>query len=554
MSSRHSVSIPKRSQARAIARPGPQPLQWLFALLLAVALLMAMAMQARAADNPAAPPPAAATPAAAPTAPVQALAPASGSLGTIEIPGRAPGAPASFADLAERLLPAVVNISTTQTLKNPERGMDMPQFPPGSPFEQLFKDFLDRQGRNPGATPRKATALGSGFITDPSGLVVTNNHVIADADEISVIMHDGTAYKAKVVGSDAKADLALLKLQDAPAKLPFVSLGNSDDSRVGDWVIAIGNPYGLGGSVSAGIVSARSRDINAGPYDDFIQTDAAINKGNSGGPLFNLKGEVIGINTAIFSQTGGSIGIGFSIPSNLAKPVLADLQKYGKTRRGWLGVRIQSVTDEIAENLGLKDQKGALVASVSPGGPAAKAGLKPGDVITRFDNKDVTEMRRLPRIVAETQINREVEVQYWRDGKKLTTKAMVGELMDDDSQDEPKVAEKPQPKQDNTQSSVAALGLSVAPVSAALRDRFDLAPDAKGLVVTDVVQGGAAAEKGVNPGDVVLSVDNDEVKAAADLINHVEAARKANRRTVLLLVQSGNDRRYLTLRVDAKKK
>jgi serine protease Do len=531
---RTTARVNQRSQARAIARPGPQPAQWLLALLLAVALLMGMAMQARAGDTP---PPAstAATPA------------------TVDVPGRAPGAPASFADLAEKLLPAVVNISTTQTLKNPERGMDMPQFPPGSPFEQLFKDFLDRQGKNPDATPRKATALGSGFIIDPSGLVVTNNHVIADADEISVIMHDGQAYKAKVLGADGKADLALLKLQDAPAKLPFVSLGNSDDSRVGDWVIAIGNPYGLGGSVTAGIVSARSRDINAGPYDDFIQTDAAINKGNSGGPLFNLKGEVVGINTAIFSQTGGSIGIGFSIPSNLAKPVIADLQKYGKTRRGWLGVRIQTVTDEIAESLGLKDQKGALVAAVSPGGPAAKAGLKPGDVIVKFDNKDVTEMRRLPRIVAETPINHEVEVQYFRDGKKLTTKATVGELVDDDSQDEPKTSEKAQPKPDSSQTSLAGLGFSVAPVSAALRDRFDLAPDIKGLVVTDVAANGPAAEKGMRPGDVLASVDNNPVQSGADVLKQVDTARKANHRTVLLLVQSGADMRYVPLKVDAKK-
>ena len=317
---------PVRVAAKALSRPAVLPLQWLLAGLVMMAIVLT------------------------------ALAAHAGP------------APDSFADLAERLLPSVVNISTTQTLKNPERAPDMPQFPPGSPFEEFFKDFMEKHGgNNPDAAPRRATALGSGFIIDPSGLVVTNNHVIADADEITVILHDEQAFKAEIVGRDVKADLALLRIK-TPNKLPAISLGNSDEMRVGDWVLAIGNPFGLGGTVTAGIVSARARDINAGPYDDFLQTDASINKGNSGGPLLNLKGEVIGINTAIFSPSGGSIGIGFAIPSNLAKPVIADLQKYGKTRRGWLGVRIQSVTDEIAENLGLKDQHGALGGQRQSGG------------------------------------------------------------------------------------------------------------------------------------------------------------------------------------------
>jgi len=518
------IRRPAPAKALRLARPGSASVEWLLATLVALAILFAASF-AHAAD-----------PAA-----------------TVDVPGRAPGAPASFADLAERLLPAVVNVSTTQTLKKTDQVPDMPQFPPGSPFEEFFKDFMERQGHNnadPDAPPRRATALGSGFIIDPSGLVVTNNHVIADADEITVILHDETAYKAKVVGRDTKADLALLKLIDAPAKVPFVAFGNSDESRVGDWVIAVGNPFGLGGSVTAGIVSARARDINAGPYDDFIQTDAAINKGNSGGPLFNLKGEVIGINTAIFSPTGGSIGIGFSIPSNLAKPIVADLQKYGKTRRGWLGVRIQTVTDEIADSLGLKEQKGALVAGISPGGPAAKAGLKPGDVITRFDGKDINEMRRLPRMVAETSINREVEVQYWRDGKKLTTRAVVGELPADDDAEQAKEVEKPpQPKTDPGQTPLAGLGFSVAPVSPALRERFNLRPEWKGVVVVDVNPNGQAADKGIRPGDVIEESDREAVKSPADFAGRIDAARKGGKKQVFLLINSGGDEHFITLRL-----
>ncbi len=501
------IRRPARAQARLATGSNTLSLQWLLAGLVAVAV-MAMAMTARA-------------------APV----------------------PDSFADLAERLLPAVVNISTTQTLKNPEHLPDMPQFPPGSPFEEFFKDFMEKHG-TPDAAPRRATALGSGFIIDPSGLVVTNNHVIADADQITVVLHDGQAFKATIVGRDAKGDLALLRIK-APNKLPYVSFGNSDAMRVGDWVIAIGNPYGLGGTVTAGIVSARSRDISAGPYDDFLQTDAAINKGNSGGPLFNMKGEVIGINTAIFSQTGGSIGIGFSIPSNMAKPIIVDLQKFGKTRRGWLGVRIQTVTDEIAENLGLKDQHGALVASVSPGGPAAKAGLKSGDVITRFDGKDVVDMRHLPRMVAETPINKEVDVTFWRDGKKMDTKATVGELADESETEQAKAAEKPAPKQEAGQTSLTSLGMSVASISAATRERFDLASDAKGVVVTQVNPAGHAAEKGIRPGDVIVEVSQEPVKSPADLVAKIEAAHKAGRRSVLVMLQRDSDVQFVPLHIGA---
>ncbi len=450
------------------------------------------------------------------------------------------GSPATegFADLAQKLLPAVVNISTTQTLKKSDEAPDLPQFPPGSPFEEFFKDFMERQGHNMDNVPRKVTALGSGFIIDAAGLVVTNNHVIDDAEQITVVLHDEQAYKAKIVGRDTKADLALLKI-DAPGKLPFVSFGNSDEMRVGDSVIAIGNPFGLGGTVTAGIISARARDINAGPYDDFFQTDAAINKGNSGGPLFNMKGEVIGINTAIFSPSGGSIGIGFSIPSNEAKPVLVDLQKFGKTRRGWLGVRIQSVTSDIADSLGLKEAKGALIAGVSPGGPADKAGIKAGDVVLSFDGRDVPEMRRLPRMVAETQIGKSVDVELWREGKSVSVKAVVGELPEEEENKEASQSDKKDNKKsDSGQTEIPPLGLAVADINSGLRERFDLPADAKGVVITEVKPDGAAADKGLRAGDLIVEASQEAVKSPADLAQKVDAARKAGRKTLLLLVQN----------------
>ena len=296
------------------------------------------------------------------------------------------GAPESFADLAEKTLPAVVNISTTQTIDS-RAGPDRPQFPPGSPFEEFFKDFFDRQNPNNGA-PRKATSLGSGFVIDSSGIIVTNNHVIADADEILVRFHDETSLPAELIGRDEKTDVAVLRVKPEKA-LTALPIGDSSKARVGDWVIAIGNPFGLGGSVTSGIISARQRDINSGPYDAFIQTDAAINKGNSGGPLINLDGEVIGINTAIYSPSGGSVGIGFAVPTSIAKNVIEQLRDFGETRRGWLGVHIQNVTGEIAQSLDLKEAKGALVASVTEGGPAEKGGIRAGDIILEFDGKSV---------------------------------------------------------------------------------------------------------------------------------------------------------------------
>jgi serine protease Do len=469
----------------------------------------------------------------------------------------------SFADLAQQLLPAVVNISTTQSVKSAaERGErqgrpgpEMPQFPPGSPFEEFFREFFDRnvpRGERPQAPqgPRRATSLGSGFIIDASGLVVTNNHVIADADEIQVKLHDDTSLKAEVVGKDPKTDLALLRVK--PEKpLVAVKWGDSDGIRVGDWVIAIGNPFGLGGTVTAGILSARQRDINAGPYDDFLQTDASINKGNSGGPMFNMQGQVIGINTAIYSPnpSGGSIGIGFAIPTSLAKPVIEQLAKYGKPRRGWLGVRIQAVTDEIAESLGLDKPRGALVASVSEKGPAQSAGIQPGDVVLTFDGKDVTDMRRLPRIVAETNIEKQVKVTVWRKRKEHTFEVKVGELEENEPQQAALTPDKPDQKPGAAQT-VKALGLSMSPASAELKQRFNLGDEVTGVVVTEVAGDSPAGEKGVKPGDVIVEVAQEEVKSPGQVAAKIEEAKKAGRKSVLMLIDRAGDLRFVALRID----
>jgi serine protease Do len=491
------------------------------------------------------------------------LAPAFGGLLllTAAAAAQAKPAPEGFADLAQKLLPAVVNISTTQTLKeragppgSPQQrpGPDIPQFPPGSPFEEFFKDFFDRnvpRGQRPEAQPRRATSLGSGFIIDASGLVVTNNHVIADADEINVILHDDTTLKAEVVGKDPKTDVALLRVKsDKP--LSAVQLGDSDQIRVGDWVLAIGNPFGLGGTVTAGILSAHHRDIGAGSYDDFLQTDASINKGNSGGPMFNMNGEVIGINTAIYSPmaTGGSVGIGFAIPSNLAKPVLVQLKDFGKARRGWLGVRIQGVTDEIAESLGLDKPKGALVASVSDKGPAAVAGIQPGDVVLTFDGKDVTDMRRLPRIVAETPIDKSVKVTVWRKKKEQNVDVKVGELQENEQQ--AAVSPSQQSPATTPGATIKALGLSLANATPDLKQKFSLADETAGVIVVEVANDSPAMEKGIRPGDVIIEVAQEEVKDSAKVAAKIDEARKAGRKSILLLVDRAGDLRFVALRID----
>lgn len=456
-----------------------------------------------------------------------------------------------FADLAERLLPSVVNISTTQTVQNrgglPE---GMPQFPPGSPFEDFFKEFFDRQQRGEGnRPPRQVSSLGSGFIVDARGYVVTNNHVIAEADQVRVILHDNTELEAKVVGRDPEVDIAVLKVEMKNGRqLSAVQWGDSDKIRVGEWTLAIGNPFGLGGTVTAGIVSARGRDINAGRYDDFLQTDASINKGNSGGPLFDKSGNVIGINTAIFSQTGGSIGIGFAVPANLAKPVVQQLIEFGRTKRGWLGVQIQSVTDEMVEALGLSQARGALVAKVVPGGPAQKAGIDSGDVIVSFDGKAIATTNALTRSVAETPVGKTVNVEIMRKGKKQTVKATLGELeaaMASAKAENSQKADANRGKPGRNETELADLGLRVAPLSKELRQKHDIKDDVKGVVVTDVDPEGPAAKRDVRVGDVIIEMAQSEVRNPDDAVEMLKALKDAKRKVALLQIQRGGEPRFV---------
>jgi serine protease Do len=450
-------------------------------------------------------------------------------------------APESFADLAERSLPSVVNIATTQTISADSQMQDL---------DEMFREFLDRrQGAKP--RPRKATSLGSGFIIDPSGYIVTNNHVIENADEIMVVMHDDTELKAKLIGRDPKTDLALLKV-DAKKSLPAVKWGDSTALRIGDWVLAIGNPFGLGGSVTAGIVSAHQRDINAGPYDDFIQTDASINRGNSGGPMFNMDGEVVGINSAIFSPSGGSVGIGFAIPSNLAKPVIDQIRQFGHPRRGWLGVRIQSISEDLAEGLKLPSAKGALVAGVTPSGPADKAGIKQGDVVLRFDGKDVTQMRGLPRMVAETPVGKKVDVVVWRKGQETTLSVTLGEL--DESAEDMAATEddeeaEPQQQPGEQSSKIGALGLELAAIGDKQRQDFDLGEDITGVVIVDVDPDGPAAEKDLRPGDVIIEVDQKAVQTPKEVAARVKSAQDSGYRVVTLLVDRQGESQWIAVKI-----
>ncbi|HEV2511051.1 Do family serine endopeptidase [Bosea sp. (in: a-proteobacteria)] len=475
---------------------------------------------------------------------VPAFAQAAPAPGNVQATPQAHGTTISLADLAERVMPAVVNIAAVTTSET--RGRNLPQLPqlgPDTPFGDLFEEFFNRRGRggeqgqnqNQPPQQRRSQSAGSGFVVDPSGLVVTNNHVIGDANEITVVFSDGLRLKAEVVGKDTKVDLALLRVKhDKP--LPFVKFGDSDKMRIGDPVMAIGNPFGLGGSVSSGIVSARNRDINQGPYDTYIQTDAAINKGNSGGPLFNMAGEVIGINTAILSPTGGSVGIGFAVPSSLATNIVDQLKEFGETRRGWLGVRIQNVDDAAAEALGLGTARGALIAGIDEKGPAKPAGLEVGDVIVKFDGKDVKDSRELPRIVAGTAVGKDVPIQVMRKGKELSKTVKLARLEDGEKVQQAS-ANKPAGEAAKPVTA-SALGLEFSAQNDDLRKRYSIKDGLKGVVITKVDANSNAADKRILVGELVVEVGQEPVNSPEDVTKRLDALKKEGKKSALLLVSN----------------
>lgn len=454
------------------------------------------------------------------------------------------GAPDSFADLADKVSPSVVNITTTTVVEAPTG--PGPMVPEGSPFEDFFRDFNDQFG-NPdgqgggGGAPQRAQALGSGFVISGDGYIITNNHVIDGADEIQIEFFSGDKLDAKLIGTDPKTDIALLKVESDDA-LPFVSLGDSDKMRVGDWVMAMGNPLGQGFSVSAGIISARNRELQ-GAYDDFIQTDAAINRGNSGGPLFNMDGEVIGVNTAILSPNGGSIGIGFSMASNVVGKVVNQLREFGETRRGWLGVKIQDVTPDVAESLGLADATGALVSDV-PEGPARDAGVKAGDIITAFDGADVQDSRELVRRVADAEVGRAVPITVLREGKSVDLSITLGRREQAEGEAVPVKANPTEPVEKDM------LGMKLGLLTDEARSQLNLPSGTEGLLITDIDQSSEAFEKGLRPGDLITEAGQQRVASIADFEKRVEEAKEAGRKSLLLLIRRDGDPRFVALAVE----
>ncbi len=463
--------------------------------------------------------------------------------------------PDSLADEAAAVSDAVVNIAATQTVED-KGGDEAPDLQRGTPFDDLFEEFFRKRQRGKGGgeerhAERRSNSLGSGFVIDPAGIVITNNHVIADANEITVLFTDGQKLRATVIGKDAKVDVAVLKVQPV-RPLKAVTFGDSEKMRVGDWVMAVGNPFGLGGTVTAGIVSARHRNIDSGPYDNYLQTDAAINKGNSGGPLFNMSGEVIGINTAILSPSGGSIGIGFATPAATVQPIIAQLQQFGETRRGWLGVRIQNVDDTIAESLDLGQTRGAFVSGTDPKGPASAAGIQTEDVIVRFDGQEVKDGRDLPKIVAQEPVGKDVAVVLMRKGKELTKTVTLGRLEDGEQHaaldaknrsDAPKLPVPP---------AIKALGMTFSGLTNETRQKFTINNSvASGVVISDVEPHSAAADKQLQPGEVLVEIDQELVKQPAEAAERFGTLKSAGKRSALLLVANARGEvRFVALPVE----
>ena len=453
-----------------------------------------------------------------------------------------------FSQLAARLNGVVVNISTTQATAAPgPKGTPEAQLAPGSPLDEFFRDFFGEKGApgGPNWSAPRAASLGSGFIIDPTGIIVTNNHVIANAEQITVTLSDDTTLQAEVVGRDAVTDLAVLKVEPK-APLPAATWGDSAKTKVGDWVLAIGNPFGLGGTVTSGIISATARDIHSGPYDDYLQTDASINRGNSGGPMFNLSGEVIGINTAIFSPSGGSIGIGFAIPSAFARPIIEQLRATGKVERGWIGARIQPVTDEIAEAVGLDKGRGAMIAVIDPASPAAQAKLQPGDVILAYDGKPIDRSRQLPRLVADTPPETPVKLSVWRDGKEQEVELKIAAANPNRPAPPPPEPEKPKPP-----PSIDALGLKLVKVTPELRKQYSLPEAANGVVISEVAQNSPGAVQGLRPGDLVVALGHEAVAKLEDLQQKIAAAKKSGHRNVLVRVEREGNTRFVALPLEA---
>lgn len=451
----------------------------------------------------------------------------------------AQNAPDDFSQVAEKIMPSIVSITTKQKVEVNKSVADIPKFPKGSPFEEFNDLFNDMENNN----EKRANAIGSGFIISSDGYIATNNHVISDAEEINITLHDGSKFIAKIVGSDSKTDLAIIKI-NAKKPLQPIQFGDSSKAKIGEWVLAAGNPFGLGNSISAGIISARGRDINTGPFDDYIQTDAAINRGNSGGPLINLNGEVIGVNTAIYSPSGGSVGIGFAIPSAMAEPIIKQLRDKGQIVRGWIGVKIQEVNEEIADSLGMDRPMGALVAEVVTGSPAEKAGIIKGDVVLSFNGQEIEKMKQLPRFVSAAQLNKSYNIMVLRAGQKQELNITIARY---DDKMEKKASKKPAAQNKNTPDIIEFLGLQIKNLDQDARTKYKITSAEQGVVITAVNPTSDAAEKSIRPGDVIIGVNQERITSVTEFLRQLTAAERSGRKSVALLISRKGDSVYIAL-------